>query len=310
MSCAYPVDTSNWRNPVYSALGRPISVPCNSCACCRADNVARWQARLNFEYLDKPSCFVTLTMDDFHLDYNRGYYAPTVKRETFHRFIDKLHHVCPDKFTYFACAEYGDERYRPHYHIVFFGLDFVKYYRFFSKYWKRGRVDVGPLLSGGIRYILKYLEKQKFDKAYNDSVYYDNGLDEPFLSMSPGIGSEVYLAHYDELRNGLPMVFGSRSIVAPTYYRRKFLRLCSDTVSSSIQYQLNILRKLRKEASRMNMSVTDYSSWKAKDRELKLVNRLRSKGIPVRERSIFGHKSYQVSCEDLDKYVDMCLEVA
>lgn len=307
MSCPNMIDTRYWRKPILDVLGRSVKIPCQTCASCRADKIAHWSVRLEFEALDKPSAFVTLTCDDYHLEYNEGFYEPTLKRSVFHKFIDKLHHVCDDKFTYFGCGEYGDRKGRPHYHLVIFGLDWIKYFHIIPKYWKKGKCDVGPLLSGGCRYVLKYMEKQQFNREFNDSVYYDNGLDIPFVSMSPGIGSSVYLAHYAELLRNAPLIFGSRSVIAPAYWRRKYLHLSEDTVRNSIAVKLAYVRSIQDKARRMNMTVSDYISWYAKLREKRLISRMQKQGVPVYERLVFGNVSYEISQSNLEKYVDMAL---
>lgn len=307
MSCPNMIDTRSWRNPIYDVLHRPVSIPCGSCASCRADKIAQWSVRLDFEALNKPSAFVTLTCDDYHLEYNPGFYEPTLKKSVLHKFIDKLHHVVPDKFTYFACGEYGDSKGRPHYHVVFFGLDWCKYYHLIPRFWRKGKCDVGPVLSGGCRYVLKYMEKQQFNKEYNDSVYYDNGLDVPFVSMSPGIGSAVYLAHLDELLRNAPLNFGSRTVLAPVYWRRKYLHLDKTTLETSIACKLAYVRSVRHKADRMKMSVSDYLTWFAKNRERRLINRMQKQGVPVYEKLVFGHSSYHINSSDLDRYVDMAL---
>lgn len=64
------------------------------------------------------SCWVTLTFDDQHLPEDRSL-SPEVLRLWLDRLRKRLK---PARFRYFACGEYGEREFRPHYHVALFGV--------------------------------------------------------------------------------------------------------------------------------------------------------------------------------------------
>lgn len=220
---------------VYGFNGRPVLSPCRTCYVCRSNRINSWTSRLNYEWTHSNSaCFVRLSYDDNHLEYENDCRdnLPTLRRMTMHKYIDNLRHYCKKHkdeiygcnphFTYFSCGEYGDIGSRPHYHIIFFGLDQNTCRRLLKSTWHNGFVKVMPLKRGGIRYLMKYMEKQLYGE-FSDRIYYDNGLESPFFSFTPGIGSKLYSDNRETLNRLGYIPFGSRKRVYPTpYYARKF----------------------------------------------------------------------------------------
>jgi hypothetical protein len=91
-------------------------------------------------------------------------------------FVKRLRKsIAPIKIKYFAAGEYGDQRLRPHFHIIIFGHDFndKEYIRKsqsdlpiyeskeLSKLWKKGMAIVQEANANTIRYSAKYNSKQK-----------------------------------------------------------------------------------------------------------------------------------------------------
>jgi hypothetical protein len=60
------------------------------------------------------------------------------------------------KFSYFAVAEYGEKTHRPHYHILFFGLENI----ILQKYWQYGFVSQSTISIPTIRYCCNYATKK------------------------------------------------------------------------------------------------------------------------------------------------------
>lgn len=221
---------------VRSFHGRPVLQPCRTCYVCRANRVNSWSERLKFEWTHSSSaCFVRLSYDDNHLEYENDCRDnfPTLRRLTFHKYVDNLRHYCKKHkdeiygcnpcFTYYACGEYGDVGNRPHYHVIFFGLDQNTCRKLLKSTWKKGFVKVMPLKRGGIRYVMKYMEKQLYGDMC-DRIYFDNGLEAPFFSFTPGIGSGLYASHQKEINQYGYFCFGQRRVYPTPYYARK---LCS-----------------------------------------------------------------------------------
>lgn len=103
-------------NPIYY---NDMWVPCRRCFECRFTRAREWSVRCYFElskYVD--NCFITLTYDPVHNPI-------TLQKRDLQLFFKRLRKHFPGrKIRYFACGEYGPNTYRPHYHIVIFGLDF------------------------------------------------------------------------------------------------------------------------------------------------------------------------------------------
>ncbi len=160
-----------------------IPVPCGRCAACLESRRKEWCKRLLLESTCWPfSSFVTLTYDDNHLPWCKL----ACKRHV-QKFLKRFRHISRDydipfvPFKYFIVSEYGSKHCRPHFHGLFFGLDFLlepyrprlvamsKYPLFTSEIlsdiWGLGYVTVDRLTSANIAYVSKYITKQS-DKSH------------------------------------------------------------------------------------------------------------------------------------------------
>ena len=174
--------------------GDIIEVPCGKCASCIISRQREWALRMmnELEYHEY-SVFVTLTFRD----------APyEISKRDLQLFIKRLRkELEPRKIKYYACGEYGENTYRPHYHCILYGLhhnDPVFYDMFYSKAyqvyvgmckaWPFGNVTVGDVTASSCFYVSKYTLKQTKEdfaklKEYKQQV--------PFrlMSRNPGIVS-------------------------------------------------------------------------------------------------------------------------
>lgn len=175
-----------------SCLYKTVSIPCGHCKGCLKDRSLDWAVRCSLELKDTsgPSWFVTLTMDDAHLQ------PPS--KDFVQKFLKRLRKRF-GRFRYLLCAEYGKHTLRPHYHAIFFGLDvpdLVPYSRSgtFQLYRSKSFEDVyrlGGCLFGKVTfdscaYVAKYATKSEKNLGC-------------FLMMSrrPGIGSRCLKAKVD-----------------------------------------------------------------------------------------------------------------
>ena len=233
MACASPIVVKHPKKGF-------VRVPCGFCRLCRISRQSEWSARLRFEQIKSErlgygNAFVLLSYDDEHLPPGGVFkrdcqlFLKRLRRNI--DYYDVYHR--PD-FKYFLVSEYGDNTGRPHYHVLFFGIDFTS--AVFRQSWSLGFVSPRPILSGGIRYVLKYLEKCQ-PAPTERAIYSRLGLQVPFRLMSKGLGSELY---------------SSDSAKAFSYYyRNKFLVPYDD----SLRWRKDI--ELR-SAELYNMSVADY----------------------------------------------------
>lgn len=236
MSCSRPLPLIRGKKPQYDAFGRRIYIPCRSCECCRTTLRNMWKERSLYEQNHhRGAAFVTFTYDNENLPVISGYKRPTLDFDHVHKYIDSIRHRakvlfkkyplqysnCDLDFTYIGCGEYGDKFKRPHYHIIFFGLDYKQCRRFLSKSWKYGSIEVDPLKNGGIGYVLKYLQKQVFGKLKKD-LYILKGRVAPKLFYSRGLGSNLYYEHRDNyLKNGYIRFGSHKRVYPPPYYANK-----------------------------------------------------------------------------------------
>lgn len=299
MSCINP----RYMSTVRSLLGNPVQIRCGLCGNCKADSVSVWSDRVKFEYNLSSSAFVTLTYDDYHSFYNRGFYKKSLNKLDLHKFIDNLRHHVKNhpyystlnrkSFKWFACGEYGDKG-RPHFHILILGLTPSTCETLIPKIWRKGRIDVEPMFLSSIRYVMKYLQKQQ-SKDYNLKNYYDKGLNPPFIAMSTGIGSDYYYAQAKNIAKYGALKFGEKYIPVSSYWKNKVFAYDSKTLNSYIETLKRNFSINENEAHRLGFdNYHDYLTYKSRIKEKVLVKQLRESGVSVQEYSKFGHPYYSV----------------
>ena len=120
-----------------------LSIPCGQCVGCRLERSRQWALRCVHEsQMYEDNCFVTLTFDDEHLakmcpggSLVRKHVQDFLKRlrKKFARGFDYLERTRKgdvskffqrDGIRVFYCGEYGEELYRPHYHLSLFNCAF------------------------------------------------------------------------------------------------------------------------------------------------------------------------------------------
>lgn len=251
MRCLY----SNIVPDVKDYRGNPVYSGCGHCFACRLSLQSSLVSRMFCAWKShSSSSFVTFTYDDEHLYFPPLNSNPSLSKDDVHKYLDKLRHFLKGyKFEYFLCGEYGDSFGRPHYHAIFFGLDYEKYSKLFKSSWKKGMVKVLPVTSQSFRYVSKYLTCSS-----NRNGYFDLGIEPPFYKMSRALGLSFYLKHLKEIRDDGYFSIGSRRIYPNKYYFNKLVQLNSDLIDiKDYQFDLRNLNLLR-EAKYFN---ADYSSY-------------------------------------------------
>lgn len=144
----------------------------------------------------RDNTFATLTYTDDKLPIDQS-----VSPRTVSLFIKRLRKKAPTKIRYFACGEYGDNTFRPHYHIALFGLpncrrSITRHTRdnqpccdictLISNAWGLGEIHLGTLEPKSAAYIASYTTKKM---TKHDDPRLEGRLPE-FARMSrrPGIG--------------------------------------------------------------------------------------------------------------------------
>lgn len=210
-----------------------LEIPCGRCIGCRLDYSRQWANRCMLELKDhEKACFVTLTYNPEHVP--RRYYAdpstglaePSLslcKRDV-QLFFKRLRKAFPDcRIRYFGCGEYGPSTFRPHYHLILFGVDFkedrVSYRKSktlnpmytsatLDKLWSfpprigegshtcvAGISTIQDVCWETCAYTARYITKKL--NGPEGEFYETFNIEKPFAVMSrrPGIGRSYYDAH-------------------------------------------------------------------------------------------------------------------
>ena len=129
-SCSRPINIP----AVRSSSGRSALVPCGKCAECYQRKRQGWILRAQYEMQGefKYSYFITLSFDDEHLTYESYSQVkngvpvnpvstgePVLCPYELRKFFERFRVFSGERFSYFACGEYGDvdNTHRPHFHI-------------------------------------------------------------------------------------------------------------------------------------------------------------------------------------------------
>lgn len=287
MACASPV-------AIYiRSQNRTIEVPCGNCCNCRAQKVSYLNFLATRElascYKDGlQSSFVTLTYAPQYLPQNctsDGVYA-TLRKKDLQDFFKRLRSNYFYKYNeklplrYIACGEYGDTFGRPHYHVLFFGLSdravsalllgqkLLKSGRKKKvRAWSFGEIQIKPLLSGGIRYVLKYLNKSPTGKLKKQLYVHT---EPPFLlhSLRLGYKGADYTDTFTYRQNGV-------ELPVPYQLRQRFDH--NKTFNKNI-----FVQKLQDDALRLG-----FRDWRAYARKIaeesnaQKIVKLRQSGQPV-----------------------------
>lgn len=165
------------------------------------------------------AAFLTLTYSDENLIH--GELWPTLHKRHLQLFLKRLrkkHGKLSDKkLIYYACGEYGERTYRPHYHMILFNLyPPLLFDAVLSEIWKLGNVRVDPCNIKTIQYTSKYVMKS--DKK-------PTGVEPEFAIMSKGIGknwlTDQVKKYYKE--NQLPYVVlpDGKKQTMPRYFKEQ-----------------------------------------------------------------------------------------
>lgn len=298
MACYYPVEawdlTEDFENDPQRLIsfhlphlddrdkmirqGRRLELPCRHCVGCRLSKSREWANRILMEQqYHEDAWFITLTYDDEHLppaypvDSATGeilsVHATLVKAD-FQNFLKRLRFNSGQKLRFYGAGEYGSQSYRPHYHVLVFGLrlndltcisyNFAGNPYFVSdligKCWTNGIHVIGRVTWQSAAYVARYTMK-KATHGY-DKVYYDRaGIQSEFQTMSlkPGIGKQFYDDHpemFDFDFFNLSTPEGGRKILPPEYFRKMYKqehpdlylrRSLNSRVNSDLKFHLKLM---------------------------------------------------------------------
>ncbi|AXH74859.1 MAG: replication initiator protein [Microviridae sp.] len=221
-------------------IDKEVQLPCGNCIGCRIDKSRMWAIRCVHESkMHKKNCFVTLTYKDEELPEDMS-----LNKKHLQDFFKRLR-ANYGPFRYYASGEYGDNTKRPHYHVLFFGIDFSEDRKKFSqskngdttyksellsRTWGFGLCDIGSFNYSSAAYVARYIVK-KMSGDFADSAYsrYDSRTGECFrvapefslMSRNPGIGSTWYDKYKTDVFPSDFLVHKGKKHPVPRYYADK-----------------------------------------------------------------------------------------
>lgn len=266
-----------------------MKLPCGQCTGCRVQRSREWANRcmMELQYHDS-AYFVTLTYDDMNAP--RSWYADpdtgeamqslTLCPRDFTLFMKRLRKAFPDdEIRFFMSGEYGSKTFRPHYHVILYGLhlDDLRFYKFnelrqplynsekLSKIWSDpkthepyGFVVVGEVTWETCAYTARYVLKKLNGEAAK--FYTDFNIEPQFNRMSrkPGIAAKFFEDHPDMYKYdfiNLPTAKGGIKFRPPRYFDKLY-----DVDHHEELEELKATRqKMAVEAQKIKLSKTTLS---------------------------------------------------
>lgn len=151
---------------------------CGQCMPCRLNRRRLWTARVVLEsFCHGDCCMATLTYldDPWSL----------VPRDLV-LFMKRLRKELGRPVRYFACGEYGDESFRPHFHVALFGVSQLEV-EVVYKAWGHGFVHMGELNTRSAQYVCGYVTKKM--TSWSDGRLLGRCPEFVRMSLKPAIGS-------------------------------------------------------------------------------------------------------------------------
>lgn len=277
-------------------------IPCGWCLNCRVDKQNELLHRCEKELIDyKSGAFVTLTYDDLHIIDNLRYdknkeICATLNKGDAKKYLDRLRHniknhlpnciLSNHNFKYLIVGEYGGDGQifdRPHFHILFFGLDFAYCKKEIQRAWQgKGLIKVLPILQGGIAYVLKYLDKQ-IHGVQAQIKYDENNLERPFQNHSLGLGNSLYKEQLNYIKNHNGKYhWKGKDIPCPAYYKNKFL--IYDNKAINVQEQIKNIKFTYGKDIKNLYDLHDFQITKANLRQQNLNFKNRLAGKPILDK--------------------------
>lgn len=231
----------------FEAPGRPLFLPCGRCIGCQMRRAEMWSIRIMHEaQMHEANCFITLTYDDAHVPSDGSLHV-----EHFQKFCKRLRRAI-GPFRFFHCGEYGERRYRPHFHACLFGRDFsgdrvllrrsgensLYSSRVLEKAWSDGFSSIGDLSYASASYVARYVVGKLAKRVPRRFVDFDTGeireVAPEYVTMSrrPGIGATWFDKFASDVFPSDEVVMRGRKYSPPRYYFDKLSRELPSLASS------------------------------------------------------------------------------
>lgn len=202
---------------------------CGTCVACLKNRARNWAVRATHEFsFHTRSCFLTLTYDEEHLPY-----AGSLVPEHFQKFVRAVRAEFGKGIKFLGCGEYGERWGRPHYHAIFFGVDFFQDRYVAGKrqasevfrspslesLWPMGRSEIGSATVASAGYVAGYVAK----KCSRERL---EGREPEFLRMSlrPALGMRWIAEHWRSVYARDSVVMDGFELPVPRAYDKWLAR--------------------------------------------------------------------------------------
>jgi len=210
--------------------------------------------------MHKLNCFITLTYDNEHLpaDYS-------VSKREWQLFMKRVRKSHGAGIRFYACGEYGDQHYRPHYHALLFGLDFadkVLWKRInderlyvsnaLSVLWPFGQASLGDVTFKSAGYCTRYIMKKMTGDKADEHYWRINPLTGELVrqatefalqSRMPGLGDAWFQKYKNDVFPSDHVIIDGQPKPVPTYYLRKLAEEEQERIKRSRKPQSAFIRK-------------------------------------------------------------------
>lgn len=208
-------------------LGYALPVGCGQCIPCLVNRRRTWAHRQVLEsFKHEDNSFVTLTYDQEHV--GAGELVPAHMRDWLKRLRFAIY---PVKVRFFGVGEYGEETWRPHYHLSLFGYGLGKTVdsasqaaKLIGQTWGMGNVYIAEFNAQTASYVAGYVTKKM--TAAGDWRLDGRAPEFARMSRRPGLGAPALddiVATARALKlNDAPrfLQMGSQRLVLGRYLRR------------------------------------------------------------------------------------------
>lgn len=213
-----------------SFSGVPIQIPCGQCIGCKLERSRQWAMRCMHEKrMHVDSAFLTMTYSPDRLPVG----GTLVKRDL-QLFMKRLRKERSAGLRFFACGEYGETTFRPHYHVLLLNTCFpdMKFWKqagdnelFASAelngLWTNGDCLIGEVTFDSCAYVARYCTKVITGPAA-ESHYAGREPEFTVMSRRPGIGFSYYQRYGAEAYRHDSVVVNGFEVGLPRYYDTKY----------------------------------------------------------------------------------------
>ena len=225
--------------PVRGKFLKFVNIPCGSCSECLTKKARDMTLRLYQEIKLHSNCwFITLTYAPENIPLNdKG--LMTLKKSDISDFNKKLKVKMSRKniestFKFFACGEYGEKNFHPHYHGIYYDLNIpdLKYFKtlngkiyytseFLSSVWKKGFITISQGNLFDIAYVAQYVEKKQIlNKSQKDYIKYKYHIEPEFQFGSKHLGINILDDIIDKIDKNIYNYYcNGKSYSIPKYIR-------------------------------------------------------------------------------------------